>query len=102
MLLQIKDMIIFAVRTLIKKAEKTPIIPRRANAVFPGLQDIYKPYYRTPSAIERFLSRIKENKRLALRYDKLAAIKIFWINLLNSTIPTLKELTLLLSMRAEP
>ena len=41
----------FAVRTLIKKAEKTPVIPRRANAIFPGLQDIYKPYYTTRSAI---------------------------------------------------
>ena len=62
----------FAVRTLIRKAEKTPVIPRRANAIFPGLQDIYKPYYRTRSAIERFFGRIKENKRLALRFDKLS------------------------------
>ena len=61
----------FAVRAPIKKAEKIPVIPRRANAIFPGLQDIYKPYYRTRSAIERFFSRIKENKRLALRFDKL-------------------------------
>ena len=61
-----------AVRTPIKKAKRTPVIPKRANAIFPGLQDIYKPYYRTRSAIERFFGRIKENKRLALRFDKLA------------------------------
>lgn len=61
-----------AVRIPIKKAEKIPVIPRRANAIFPGLQDAYKPYYRTRSAIERFFGRIKENKRLALRFDKLA------------------------------
>jgi len=61
-----------AVRTPIKKAKRIPVIPRRANAIFPGLQDIYKPYYRTCSAIERFFGRIKENKRLALRFDKLA------------------------------
>lgn len=60
-----------AVRTPIKKAEKIPVIPRKANAIFPGLQDAYKPYYRTRSAIERFFGRIKENKRLALRFDKL-------------------------------
>ena len=62
----------FDVRSPIKKAGKTPVIPRRSNAIFPGLQDIYKPYYRTRSSIERFFGRIKENKRLALRFDKLA------------------------------
>lgn len=60
-----------AVRTPIKKAGKIPVIPRKANAVCPGLPDIYKPYYRTRSAIERFFGRIKENKRLATRFDKL-------------------------------
>lgn len=61
-----------AVHRPIKKAGKIPVIPRRANAICPGLQDIYKPYYRKRSAIERFFCRIKENKRLALRFDKLA------------------------------
>lgn len=61
-----------SVRIPIKKSGKIPVIPRRANAVVPGLQDIYKSYYRTRSAIERFFGRIKENKRLALRFDKLA------------------------------
>jgi transposase len=60
-----------AVRTPIKKVEKIPVIPRKVNALFPGLQEAYKPYYRTRSAIERFFGRIKENKRLALRFDKL-------------------------------
>jgi len=35
------------VRDPIKKMEKTPVIPRRANAVSPGLKDVYKPYYNT-------------------------------------------------------
>jgi len=61
------------VRDPIKKAGKTPVIPRRANAVVTGLQDVYKPYYSTRSAIERFFGRIKENKRLALRFDKLTS-----------------------------
>lgn len=56
---------------MIKKAEKITIIPRQANAIFPGLQDIYKPYYHTRSAIERFFSQINDNKWLALRLDKL-------------------------------
>lgn len=61
----------FSVRDPIRKSGKVPVIPRRANAVVPGLQEIYKPYYRTRSSIERFFGRIKENKRLALRFDKL-------------------------------
>ncbi|MFI0436032.1 MAG: hypothetical protein ACH350_10000 [Parachlamydiaceae bacterium] len=59
------------VPTAIKKAEKIPIIPRKAHAIFPGWQEAYKPYYPTRSAIERFFGRIKENKRVALRFEKL-------------------------------
>ncbi len=36
-----------AVRIPIRKAEKIPVIPRKANAIVPGLQEAYKPYYRT-------------------------------------------------------
>ena len=61
----------FDVRQPIRKAGKTPVIPRRANAAVPGLPQTYKPYYQTRSAIERFFGRIKENKRLAVRFDKL-------------------------------
>ena len=59
------------IRHPIKKAGKIPVIPRRANAALPGSQDIYKLLCRTRSAIERYFGRIKENKRLALRFDKL-------------------------------
>ena len=62
----------FDVRHPIKEAGKTPVIPRRANATVTGLPNNLKPYYRTRSAIERFFGRVKENKRLALRFDKLA------------------------------
>jgi hypothetical protein len=44
---------------------------QQKDAICPDLKDIYKPYYRTRSSIERFFSRIKENKRLSLRFDKL-------------------------------
>ncbi len=36
-----------AVRISIKKAEKIPVIPRKSNAIVPGLEGTYKPYYRT-------------------------------------------------------
>lgn len=57
------------VRNLIRNASKTPVIPRRQGAIFPGVRD--KERYKTRSAIERFFGKIKENKRLALRFDKL-------------------------------
>ena len=61
----------FDVRHPIRKAGKIALIPRRANATVPGLPDNYKSYYRSRSTIERFFGRIKENKRLVLRFDKL-------------------------------
>lgn len=57
------------VRNHIIAAGKTPVIPRRKGAVCPGVHD--KVRYKTRSAIERFFGKIKENKRLALRFDKL-------------------------------
>lgn len=58
-------------RTLIREQGKTSVIPHRKGAVFPGIQEKDKEKYQTRSAIERFFGRIKENKRLALRFDKL-------------------------------
>ncbi len=59
----------YQVRQLIRSAEKEPVIPRRKGAVCPGVQD--KKRYATRSSIERFFSHLKENKRMALRFDKL-------------------------------
>lgn len=56
----------FDVRHSIRQSGRTAVIPRRANAPVRGLPDIYKTYYQTRSAIERFFGRIKENKRLDL------------------------------------
>ena len=59
----------YAVRHPIREAGKTPVIPRRKGAFCPGVQD--KDRYTTRSAIEHFFAHIKDNKRLALRFDKL-------------------------------
>lgn len=60
-------------------AEKIPVIPRRANAISPGMPDIHNPYYyHIRSAIERFFSQIKENKRPALRFDNPNFLFISW------------------------
>ncbi|MGL5720279.1 MAG: transposase [Alphaproteobacteria bacterium] len=59
----------YDVRTLIRSAQKIPVIPRRKGAVNPGVED--KERYLTRHCIERFFAALKENKRMALRYDKL-------------------------------
>jgi transposase len=48
---------------------KIAVIPRKKGAIYPGVRD--KERYKTRSAIERFFGKIKDNKRLALRFDKL-------------------------------
>ena len=60
-----------AIRKLITTAGKTAVIPRRANAFVPGVRDPIR--YKTRSAIERFFAKLKENKRLVARFDKLDA-----------------------------
>jgi transposase len=61
----------YAVRKTLRDFGKTPVIPRRQGAVCPGVQD--KERYKTRSNIERFFGKIKENKRLCMRFDKLDA-----------------------------
>lgn len=58
-----------ALRRVIRAAGKTPVIPRKKGSICPGVRD--KERYKTRAAIERFFGKIKENKRLALRFDKL-------------------------------
>ncbi len=57
------------VRKLITTAGKTAVIPRKTNAIVPGVRDPFQ--YNTRSAIERFFAALKENKRLVARFDKL-------------------------------
>lgn len=75
------------VKQPICEAGKRPIIPRRQGALYPGLRPVDQHLYRSRVAIEHFFARLKENKRLALRFDKLditffsffalASLKIF-------------------------
>jgi transposase len=58
----------YKVRKCLRDAGKKPVIPRREGAVCPSVQD--KERYQTRSNIGRFFGKIKENKRLALRFDK--------------------------------
>ena len=68
-----------AVRNQIRAVGKTPVIPRRKGAICPGVHD--KDRYKTRSAIERFFGKLKENKRLSLRFDKLDVTFFFCFGL---------------------
>lgn len=61
----------YGVRHLIRKSGKHPIIPGTKRALCPGLPEKDKVKYKTRFKIEHFFGRVKENKRLALRFDKL-------------------------------
>jgi len=58
----------YEVRKRLRDAGKKPIISCRKGAVCPGVQD--KERYKTRFCIEHFFGKIKENKRMALRFDK--------------------------------
>lgn len=61
----------YEVRVLIRQSGKYPIIRRRQGAVCPGIQYKDKEKYLTRFNVEHFFGKIKENKRLALRFNKL-------------------------------
>jgi transposase len=62
---------VYQVVKLIRDTGRQPIIPRRRNALFEGVLPQFEAKYRSRFAIEHFFSKLKENKRLALRFDKL-------------------------------
>ena len=57
------------IKKSIKELNAVPVIPPKANRVFPGTYD--KKLYKTRCKIEHFLTHIKEYKRVATRFDKL-------------------------------
>ena len=63
----------YKIRYQIQRTGKNALIPRRQRSVWPKMSDHDKEKYKTRSAIERFFGKLKDNKRLALRYDKLDA-----------------------------
>lgn len=73
-------------RDFLRSQNNVPVIPGRKNRKVPIIYD--QAIYKLRSRIERYFGRLKENKRICLRYDKedktflsfiaLAAIKIFF------------------------
>ena len=59
----------YEVRKAIKEIDAIPVIPPKANRVFPGTYD--KKLYKTRCKIEHFFAHLKEYKRVATRFDKL-------------------------------
>jgi transposase len=73
-------------RDFLRSQNNVPVIPGRKNRKVTIIYD--KTIYRLRSGIERYFGKLKENKRICLRFDKedraflsfiaLAAIKIFF------------------------
>lgn len=73
-------------RNFLRSQNNVPVIPGRKNRKVKIIYD--KTIYRLRGGIERYFGKLKENKRLSLRFDKedqaflsfiaLAAIKIFF------------------------
>lgn len=57
------------IRHKIESSGRAALIPSRKSSLNPVRLD--KKLYKTRSYIERFFGRLKENKRLSLRFDKL-------------------------------
>lgn len=57
------------IRMKIKEKGREPIIPYRSNRLEP--KEIDKEIYKTRNIVERMFGRVKENRRVATRYDKL-------------------------------
>ena len=60
-----------AILSQVRISRGKAIIPPRPNRRFP--RDYDKDLYRKRNIVERFIARLKENRRVATRYDKLAA-----------------------------
>ena len=64
-----------AMRQTIRSHGSTPLVPRRKRQdgwYPPSAADFDKTLYRRRNVVERLIARIKENRRIATRYDKLA------------------------------
>jgi transposase len=59
-----------AIRRTVRRLGAKPIIPARKNS--PRNRDFRKKIYRERNVIERFFSRLKDQRRLATRFEKLA------------------------------
>jgi transposase len=57
------------IRRQIQRQGAQPVIPYKPSRLFPGTYD--QQLYRTRVHIERFFARLKENKRIHSRFDKL-------------------------------
>lgn len=64
-------MIVLKFVYLYAKQENIRLFLVEQGAVCPGVQERDKEKYATRFNIEHFFGKIKENKRLALRFDKL-------------------------------
>jgi transposase len=67
-----------SIREFIKSKQAIPVIPRRKKLILPdgvALKNAYDTtIYKERHLIERLFGRLKENKRIAMRFDKLDVV----------------------------
>ena len=70
-----------AIRQALREKEIQPVIPPRKNRV--DTIDYDKAHYKQRNRVERFIGRIKQFRRIATRYEKLAEMFMAFIHLVS-------------------
>jgi transposase len=72
------------IRESLRAEGMKPVIPVRRNAVIKRRHD--KAEYKERNRIERFIGKLKQFRRIATRYDKLAATFMALVNIASAVI----------------
>jgi transposase len=73
-----------AIRNRLINDDVLPVIPNRSNRVDPWPFD--KETYRERNCIERLVGKLKQFRRIATRYEKLAATFLAFVHLVSAFI----------------
>lgn len=72
------------IREALKEEGMTPVIPVRSNVVVRKRLD--KKAYAERNRIERFIGKLKQFRRIATRYDKLAVTFLAFVQITSAVI----------------
>ncbi len=72
------------IRQKLAEAEMVSVIPPRSNRIAPIAYD--EELYKQRNRIERFINRIKQFRRIATRYEKLAGMYLAFLHIVSSFV----------------
>jgi transposase len=72
------------IRRKLAEAKMASVIPPRSNRIVPIAYD--EQLYKQRNRIERFINRIKQFRRIATRYEKLAGMYLAFLHIVSSFI----------------